>query len=500
MSATSTPNGPDARTIGLMLGPLLAVLLQMFPPPEGLGRDGWVVASLAVLMATWWATEAVPIAVTSLLPLVILPVAGVQTTTEVGASFGNHIVILLLGGFFIALALERWNLHTRIALNVVVRAGGRPRLMILGFMVAAALLSMWISNTATTLMLMPIALSAARAEVGEEGLNGPFALALILGVAYAASIGGVATPVGTPTNLIAIRALEDDAGVTVSFPQWMALGVPAAAIMVPVVWLILTRVVFPISRETATAGAAQVRQALNNLGGITGPEVRVALIFAVVAIAWIVRQPALNMVIDAQSTQAAADFWRSMNNARADAAIAIAGAITTFVAPAGRRAPGERIMDWATAKNVPWDVVLLFGGGIALAGAMSATGLTVWLGAQLEGVANLHPVLIVLVFVTAIIFLTELTSNVATVTAFAPVLVTIAAASAGRTDPVALVAPAALAGSFAFMLPVATAPNAIVYATGRVRIDQMMRTGLHLNLAAIPVLTLVGVAIGPLVT
>ncbi len=490
--ATITPRG-----IGLVLGPALALGLQLIAPPESLGREGWIVASTAILMAVWWATEAVPIAVTALAPLVVFPFTGVSDTTTVGASYGNHIVTLLLGGFFIALALERWNLHTRIALNIVVRAGGRPRQLIFGFMIAAALLSMWISNTATTLMLMPIALSVARAEVGEEGLSGPFTLALILGVAYAASIGGVATPVGTPTNLIALQFLSDMADVDVSFPQWMALGLPAVIIMVPIVWLVLTRIVFPVRREMAHAGASEVREALIRLGKITVPETRVALIFGVVALAWIVRKPVFDAIVAAQAIDSAAyAFWDRMNSARADAAIAIAGAMATFIIPAGGpQGAGERIMAWSSAKNLPWDVVLLFGGGLALAAAMGRTGLTDWLGYQLQDVAGLPPIFLVMAFVAAIIFLTELTSNVATVTAFTPVLVTIALE--GGANPLAIVAPAAIAGSFAFMLPVATAPNAIVYATGHVRMAQMMRAGLMLNLLAIPLLTALGHVLAP---
>ncbi len=474
-----------ARSVGLVLGPALAIVLQLFEPPAGLSREGWIVASLAILMAVWWATEAIPIAVTALLPLVVFPFAGVMKTSAAGASFGNQIVLLLLGGFFIALALERWNLHERIALTIVARSGERPRTLLLGFMIAAALLSMWISNTATTLMLAPIALSVARAEARDDAHYARVAGALLLGLAYAASVGGVATPVGTPTNLIAIAYVESVGAPTIGFPQWMALGLPTVLVMLPAIWLVLSRQMGPRHAPDAPraevggegheggGGGEAVRARLEALGRITTPELRVALVFGLVALAWILRPTVIGAL--------GVPHLDAINGSQADAAIALTGAIALFLIPAGGAAERHvKLMDWSGAAKLPWNVVLLFGGGLALAAGMGSTGLTAWLGEQLSGVAALPVWMMALVFVVVIVFLTELTSNVATVTAFLPVIGAVAI-QAG-VDPVLLAAPAAIAGSFAFMLPVATAPNAIVFATGQVAMSRMVRTGFTLNL------------------
>lgn len=481
--AVSGEAGPGpGRIIGFWLGLLVAGGLQFMSPPEGLSPGGWVVASAALLMAIWWATEAIPIPATSLLPLVVFPATGVLSVNQAGAPYLSAIVVLLLGGFVVALALERWNLHERIALNIVARAGGKPRLLILGFMIAAALLSMWISNTATTLMMIPIAMSVARAEAGEEGLRGPFVLALLLGVAYAASVGGVATPVGTPTNLIAIGWLEQNTDRLISFPQWMALGVPSAMLIIPAIWLVLTRWAFRVDAAApANAAQVEVRARLSALGRITMPETRVALVFGAVAFAWIVRQPAVQM--------SGIEHLIAINGSQIDAMIAITGALVLFMIPAGgQKGRGHRLMDWETAVKMPWGVLLLFGGGLSLAAAMRATGLAEWLGGQMAFVAQWPPLLVVVAFVAAIIFLTELTSNVATVTAFMPVLGAIAIE--GGFDPLVLAAPAAIAGSCAFMLPVATAPNAIVYASGHVRMGDMIKAGFRINLISIVLITL----------
>lgn len=463
------------KRIGLVVGLVLAVGLQLFPAPEALGRDGWIVASLALLMACWWATEAIPIPATSLLPIIVLPLAGVVTTKQAGAEYFHPVVLLLFGGFFIALGLEKWRLHARIALNVVVRAGGRPRALILGFMAASALLSMWISNTATTLMLTPIALSVARAELGDEE-RGPFAIALLLGVAYAASIGGVATPVGTPTNLIAMGWLADNAETQIGFLQWMTFGLPVALLFVPVAWIILTRLTFPIdARAPAHAAAEVVRARLDALGPISAPELRLGAVFAVVALLWMSN----GFLIE----RFGIEHLVALRGSSLDAVIAVAGAVALFLIPAGGAAKGEALMDWETAAKLPWGVVLLFGGGLSLALAIRATGLAAWLGGQMSAVSVLPALAVMFALIIVIIFLTELTSNVATVTAFLPVIGALAI-EAG-VDPVLLAAPAAVAGSCAFMLPVATAPNAVVYGSGHVAMADMIRAGLRLNIAGV---------------
>lgn len=474
----------NAKTAGLALGPALAALMLLAGTPAGLSGAAWMTAALLVLMAVWWATEAIPIPATSLLPLVVLPLAGAGSPREVGADYYHPIVLLLLGGFVIAMGIERWGLHKRIALNIVSRVGGSPETLIFGFMIATALLSMWISNTATTLMMVPIALSAA-ATLGNRG--GPLATALLLGVCYAASIGGVATPIGTPTNLIAKAWLETEFDLSISFPQWMAFGVPAMILLVPAAWWCVTRGLAPVQGSSAMAD--DILHQKRALGPITSPEFRAALVFGIVALLWVNRL----WIVDAL---AAAQFPLLKSYGESvDSMIAIAGAIAMFLVPAGG---GTRrmILNWEEAERLPWGVLLLFGGGIALGNAVSRTGLSEWIGSQLEVLSILPPIVFIAAVVALVIFLTELTSNVATMTTLAPILGALAVATG--VAPESLLAPAAVAASCAFMLPVATAPNAIVFATGAVPISQMIRKGLYLNLFGIVIITAIGYWIAPL--
>ncbi|MEO1101345.1 MAG: SLC13 family permease [Pseudomonadota bacterium] len=474
--------GWTAKRIGLLAGPALALALQLIPAPEGLSPAAWGVASLMTLMAVWWATEAIPIPATSLLPLVVLPVIGAGTTREASAGYSSPIVMLLLGGFIIALGIERWGLHKRIALNVVSRVGSNPGALIFGFMAATALLSMWISNTATTLMMVPIALSAAAAL---HDKSGRFVTALLLGVCYAASIGGVATPIGTPTNLIAIDWLENNAGATIGFPQWMAYGVPAMLLLVPAAWWSVTRGLPKLAGGEAMM--RDIRDQRDHLGTITPPEARAALLFGIVALFWIMRVPV-------QETARAAEMDLPWLYGVTDMGIAIAGGVAMFLVRAGG---GERraLLTWEEAVKLPWGVLVLFGGGISLGQSVTRTGLSEWLGDQLGALSVLPPIFFIAAVVALVIFLTELTSNVATMTTLAPVLGALAGAVGAA--PESLLAPAAVAASCAFMLPVATAPNAIIYATGEVTIAQMMRNGLRVNLMGVVIITLIGAYIAP---
>ena len=475
-----------AQKIGLVLGPVAAGLMLLLGPPDGLNPAAWGTAALMVLMATWWATEAIPIPATSLLPLVVLPLIEAGTPRQVGADYAHYIVLLLLGGFIIAMGIERWDLHKRIALNVIARVGAAPKALIFGFMLATAMLSMWISNSATTLMMMPIALSAAHA-LGDK--SGKFAAALLLGICYAASIGGVATPIGTPTNLIAINWLQVEMGASIGFPQWMAFGIPAAAVMIPVAWWAVTRSVPQL--EGGHAVVQRVREQLSALGRMTQPEFRAALVFGVVALLWVSRLWTVDL-IDA----AGWSVLKGFNGAEVDMMIAIAGGVMMFIVPAGG---GEKraLLSWEEAERLPWGVLVLFGGGIALGNAVSRTGLSEWLGSHLSVMSSFPPILFIAVVVALVIFLTELTSNVATMTTLAPILGALAVAVG--MAPESLLGPAAVAASCAFMLPVATAPNAIVYSTGQVPIQTMMRKGLAINLIGIGVITAIGYWIAPLV-
>ena len=474
------------KNTGLILGPGLAALMLLVGAPEGLPFPAWATGALMVWMAIWWATEPIPIPVTSLLPLVVLPLVGAASPKVVGSGYAHHIVLLLLGGFIVAIGIERWGLHKRIALNVVVRVGISPRALIFGFMAATALLSMWISNTATTLMMVPIALSAAAALKDESG---HFVTAVLLGVCYAASIGGVATPIGTPTNLIAMDWLQRETGSSIGFPQWMAFGIPAVLLLIPAAW-------WSVSRGLKQGGdgaavMASVRRDKQSLGAMTVPERRIAMVFLLVALLWVTRL---------WSVQLAAELgWETLSSysgAQIDMMIAVLGAVLAFIVPAGA-GQSRALLTWEEAVKLPWGVLLLFGGGIALGNAVKDTGLSVWIGDNL-GVLNVLPaIFFIAVVVAVVIFLTELTSNVATMTTLAPILGALAVGIGAA--PASLLAPAAVAASCAFMLPVATAPNAIIYATDEVTVAQMMKHGFVVNLIAIVVITMIGFWLAPLV-
>ena len=477
----------DPRRIGLLVGPALAALMLLAGAPDGLSNAAWGTGALMLLMAVWWATEAIPIPATSLLPLVVLPLVGAGSPGQIGSDYANHIVILLLGGFIVALGIERWDLHKRIALNVVSRAGTSPGAIVFGFMLATAVLSMWISNTASTLMMVPIAISAS-AVLGN--ISKYFTTALMLGICYAASIGGVATPIGTPTNLIAISWLQTEAGAHIGFAQWMAFGLPTMLLLLPVAWWNVTRGM-PIHPENAEAVSAQVKTQLSGLGRMTKQEVRVAIVFGITATLWLLRLP-IQLFLEASGIELLAGY----GGAEVDMMIAIFGGVLMFLVPAGG---GEKrgLLDWKEAEQIPWGVLLLFGGGIAMGKAISRTGLSAWIGENLRVLDVLPPVIFIVIVVALVIFLTEVTSNVATMTTLAPVLGSLAVALG--TAPESLLAPAAVAASCAFMLPVATAPNAIVYGSGHVTIQQMIRKGFYINLAGIGIIAAVGYWIAPLV-
>ncbi|MDG2243453.1 MAG: SLC13 family permease [Rhodospirillaceae bacterium] len=477
-----------SQKVGLTIGIFFGLGLQLTPVPAGLSAEGWVVVSLAVLMVSWWVTEAIPIPVTSLLPLVVLPVVGVASIAEAAVPYSSPTVLLLMGGFIIAKSVERWNLHARIALNIVVRAGNHPAALVGGFMLASAVLSMWISNTATVIMLIPIAVSVSYAVLGEKAFRAPFTIALLLGVAYGASIGGLGTPVGTPTNLIVIGYLEREASQSVSFAQWMLIGIPTIVVMLPAVWVVLTRWGLRLSAPESDAGSDVVKEALDALGRISLPERRVLLVFGVIAAFWVLRRPLNGLNI----------FGVTPFGGVTDHVIAIAGAIVMFLVPSGSsKEPGSRLLDWDTAVRIPWGVMLLFGGGLSLAAAITGTGLATWLGGQMAGLTEMPLIVIMFSLVVFVIFSTELTSNVATASALLPVIGAIA--TAGGADPTLLAVPVAMAASCAFMLPMATGPNAIVFASGEVTLPQMATIGLRLNLLGVVLITSVVTVLVPII-
>jgi solute carrier family 13 (sodium-dependent dicarboxylate transporter), member 2/3/5 len=477
-----------AQLAGLVLGPAILIAVVLTPAPEGLSFAGWVTVGILGLMAIWWVTEAIPIPITSLLPLVLFPVFGVAGIGPAASPYASPIVILLLGGFIIAKSVERWGLHERLALLTVAQAGSSPQGLIAGFLIASALLSGWISNTATAIMLMPVALSVAYALGAQRQAGSPLAVGLALAVAYGASIGGLMTPVGTPTNLIIIGAMETAGDDRLTFARWLTFGIPALLVLLPMAWLTLARLSGKIE-----APARDVRhvitQRLSALGPWTTPEIRTIALFLVVAFFWVFRTAFLNdlTVFGVQPFAGLTDH-----------VIAIAGAIAFFLVPSGSREErGSMLLDWPTAVKIPWDVVLLFGGGLSLAAQITASGLGDWLGMKLELLDVLPAFLLIMAITTFVVFATEVTSNVATASALTPVVLAMAVATG--VDPAQFAIPIALAASCAFMFPMATAPNAIAFASGEVSIPRMAIIGFKLNILAIIGITLIAYVLTPMV-
>jgi len=472
------------QKIGLWVGPAAAILMLISGPPDALTVAAWRTAAMGILMAVWWATEAVPIAVTALLPLVFFPLLGIANIHDTAAPFANKVIFLFLGGFMVALAMQRWNLHRRIALNVLQVAAGNGASLIGAFMLASALLSMWVMNTSTTMMLLPIAVSIVTVIHGSvDGLDDrakkDFQYAMLLGVAYAATIGGISTLVGTAPNAMMAAFVLENYGTEVDFTSWMIVGVPLSAVMLPLAWFALTRIVFKVDFKTSNESRALLRQMKDEMGRMSVPEKRVGMIFVALAFTWIFRP-----VLAKLPGLAALD----------DSGIAMAAGISLFLIPSGDK-DDPLLIRWKHIEELPWAILLLFGGGLTLAAAVTRTGLATWLGGSLAEIGLLPIALLVVIVATLIIFLTELTSNIGTTATFLPVVGAIGI-EAGY-DPIVLLVPVTLAASCAFMLPVATPPNAIVFGSGMLTIPKMARAGLALNLIAIVLVSLVALAIAP---
>ena len=472
------------QKVGLAIGPMLAALILFSDPPAGLTAAAWHTAAVGVLMATWWATEAVPIAVTALLPIAVFPTLDVASIQDTVSPYANKIIFLFLGGFIVAFAMQRWNLHRRIALSVLQHVGGNGRSLVGGFMFAAAFLSMWVMNTSTTMILLPIALSVITVIQGsvaglDARMRSDFQYALLLGVAYGATIGGMATLVGTAPNAMLAAFMLDTYGTEIDFASWMLVGVPLAIVMLPLAWYALTSIVFKVNFDTTGEGRAALREMKSELGRMSTPEFRVAIVFAVLVTAWVSR-PLLVGVPGLSALD--------------DSSIAIAGGIALFLLPSGDKSD-PLLLRWSYVERLPWSVLILFGGGLTLAAAVSNTGLAHWLGGNLQAIGTLPLTLIVILAAALIIFLTELTSNTATTASFLPVVGAIAIESG--FDPIVLTVPVTLAASCAFMLPVATPPNAIVFGSGMLTIPGMARAGVALNVIGIIVVSLAALTLAP---
>jgi solute carrier family 13 (sodium-dependent dicarboxylate transporter), member 2/3/5 len=500
MSATPPPTGLDTpphpvkhalenpveygfrQWSGWVIGPALLLITCLVSPPEGLSEAGWRTAGAAGLMAVLWMTEAIPIPVTALLPLVLFPALQLSDIRETAAPYSNPLVFLFLGGFVIALAMQRWNLHRRVAIRLIGAMGTRPARIVGGFLLASALISMWVSNTATALMMLPIATSVVQLippEARRDPATRSFGIALMLSVAYGATTGGMGTLIGTPPNALLAGYLDSVYGVKIGFGQWMLLGVPVVLVTLPIVYLVLTRVAFRLGRGELPGMAGLLELERSKLGAFSRGETIVAIVFAATAAAWIF-QPLIARTLPLVT----------------DTTIAMTGAILLFLIPVSVRR-GEFMMNWEAAKAMPWDVLLLFGGGLSLAHHIEKHGLSKYLGRLCEGFEGVSTLFAVAVICFGILMLTELTSNTATAATFLPIAAAVAV-SMGE-NPLLFVIPTALAANCSYMLPVGTPPNAIVFGSGLVRLPEMAKAGMLLNLLLVPVVVGLLWILGPLV-
>ena len=464
------------KSIGLVLGPALFLATLLFFRPEGLSEEGRAVLACTLWVAVWWILEVMPIAVTALLPIILFPLTGALDLDTTTASFGHRYIFLYIGGFVLAIAIERWNLHRRIALNIIHLIGTDVRFIILGFMVATAFLSMWISNTATSVMMLPIGMAIIRQlqdnPETEENERRIFGKALMLAIAYSASIGGIATLIGTPPNLVLAGIVQEIYGIEITFSKWIVIGLPISAVLLVACWIYLTRVAFTFQQESFPGGKAEIDRQLVALGKISFEEKAVLLVFVATALAWISRSFLLNKWVPELD----------------DTIIAIIAGVLLFLLPAGR-GQKRKLIKWKEAVELPWGVLLLFGGGLAPAEGFKTSGLAGWIGEQLTLLEGVSIGLLLLILVAGVNFLTEITSNLATTAMILPILAPLAAII--DVHPFVLMVGATLAASCAFMLPVATPPNAVVFGSGYLKIPDMVRTGFWLNVISIAVVSLV---------
>lgn len=470
------------KTIGLILGPLSFILIKMFVHPEGLNQEANAVLASTSWIAIWWITEAISISATALLPIVLFPLSGALSLNETTASYGHKYVFLFLGGFILAIAIEKWNLHKRIALNIIKLVGTNMNRIILGFMMATALLSMWISNTATAVMILPVALAIVYQLKDNpntlEDENRKFGKALMLAIAYSASIGGMATLIGTPPNLVLAGVVEKTYNTEITFAQWFMFGFPVSIVLLIVSWIYLTKFAFKFEQTSFPGGAEEINKQLSKLGALSKEEKLVLTVFVLTAIAWITRSFLL------------VKFLPKID----DTIIAVAASLALFLIPAQEK--GKKLIIWQDAVKLPWGILLLFGGGMALALGFDQTGLAAWIGGQLTLLEGISVFLLVLILIAAVNFLTEITSNLATTAMLLPVLIPLAISM--DIHPYILLVSATLAASCAFMLPVATPPNAIVFGSGYLSIEDMVRKGIWMNLISIALLSIIVYFVLPL--
>ena len=472
----------NKKYFGLLLGPLVFILILIFTDPSGLSQEGKAILASTIWIAIWWITEAAPISVTALLPIILFPLTGgldLKTTT---AAFGHKFIFLFIGGFILAIAIEKWNLHKRIALNIIRLVGTNKSNIILGFMIATAFLSMWISNTATSVMMLPVAL-AIIAQLKDnpqtlENENITFGKALMLAIAYSASIGGMATLIGTPPNLVFAGVIKTNYNIEITFLEWMSFGLPVSIILLTICWAYLTKYAFKFKSKEFSSGKDEINNQIKSLGKISYEEKTVLIVFIFTALLWIIQSFVLKKLIPNID----------------DTIIAIISAVTLFILPT--RNIKSTILKWEDTTKLPWGILLLFGGGMALAKGFDSSGLAVWIGNQLASLESFPFILLLFILIASVNFLTEITSNLATTAMILPVLVSLSTVI--NIHPYYLLIGATVAASCAFMLPVATPPNAVVFGSKLLTINDMVKKGFWMNLISIFVLTLLVYFLVPL--
>ena len=457
------------KSLYKILGPLVFVSTFFLSTPDEMSENGFRLLGVILWMAIWWISEVVPIAVTALLPIILFPSLNILNIQETGSNYGHKYIFLFIGGFILANAIQKWNLHKRIALNIILKIGGSTDKIILGFMLATGFLSMWISNTATTVMMLPIALSVIN-QLNDhpdtlENENKVFGKALMLGVAYSASAGGIATLIGTPPNLIFAGFAQDNFNIEISFFQWMKIGLPISIILMVFIWLLLTKYAFKLNKVGFPGGKEEIKRLLFKMGKISNEEKKILFVFTLTILCWIFRKNTINLLIP--------NFDDSM--------IAISSAIILFILPSKDKK--EPILKWKDAITIPWGILLLFGGGLSIAKGFQSTGLDTWIGEQLTFMTFTNSFIIILIVVAGVNFLTEMTSNMATTAMLLPVMIPIA--NLMQINPYLLLVGTTLAASCAFMLPVATPPNAVVFGSRLLKISDMVKTGIMINIFSI---------------
>ena len=456
------------------LGPVVFLCFQFIEPPEGLSPKAFMLLGISIWMAIWWVFEVVPIAVTALIPIIVFPLFDVLSISDTTAQYGHKYVFLYLGGFVLAVAIERWNLHRRIALHIIKAIGSKASFLILGFMLATAFLSMWISNTATTVMMLPIAIAITN-QINQQNQTGDkttsyFSKALMLSIAYSASIGGVATLIGTPPNLVLAGVLENTYGIKIGFFEWMIFAFPVSMILLFICWKYLTQVAFKLKGITFTDGKGQIKEMIEKLGQFSYEEKMVGVVFLFAALGWIFRG-LIEQVIPAID----------------DTIIAVSAALLLFLIPSKKK-KGRMLLTWKEAVRIPWGIIILFGGGMALAKGFTETGLATWIAGQITLFEGVTVIVFILLVAALVNFLTEVTSNLATTAMLLPILAPVALSF--NMHPYLIMIAVTLSASCAFMLPVATPPNAIVFGSNYLKVSDMVRKGFLMNVISILFITL----------